>query len=190
MNSSLPENKPKISSAENTENTKLNNNTTVNINEANIAESAPQSASSKDTIANDNPILRSALSDSSNSISIADAESFWGGKLLMPSYIPDGFELTDISLPKSDSKEIYVKLNYSFKNIYFKVLQNKNTTSTSYTGKVVDINGSKAYITKSKDISNPSIITTEIDFIKNNVQYNITGNLQEDELVKIAKSIN
>lgn len=179
-----PENKQATNSSGTTE---LNNNT-------NTVEDAKQNASAnisaKDSIDSDTPMLKSALSESSKPISIADAENFWGGKLLMPSYIPEGFELTDISLPKNDSKEIYVKLNYSFKNIYFKILQNKSTTSTSYTGKVVDINGSKGYVTKSKDSSNPSIMTTEINFVKNNVQYDIIGNIQEDELIKITKSMN
>ena len=47
----------------------------------------------------------------------------------MPSYIPNSFELTDISTP-NDNKEIYVKLTYSSKNNYFKITQNKNTKYT------------------------------------------------------------
>ncbi|MBV7273625.1 DUF4367 domain-containing protein [Clostridiaceae bacterium UIB06] len=183
-NSPSPENKQATDSSGTAE---LNDNT-------NTAEDAKQNASAnisaKSSIDSDTPMLKSSLSESSKPVSIADAENFWGGKLIMPSYIPDGFELTDISLPKNDSREIYVKLNYSFKNIYFKILQNKSTTFTNYTGKFIDINGSKGYITKTKDPSDPSIMTTEINFVKNNIQYDITGNIQEDELIKITKSMN
>lgn len=188
INTSLPDNK-QINNP--SENVSLNNNASV---EKDVSSSTSGNSSAKDSvtspISNEVPKAKASLSESSKPISMADAENFWGGKLLMPSYIPQGFELTDISLPKNDSKEIYVKLNYSFKNIYFKILQNKSTTSTSYVGKTSVVNGSKVYITKNKDTSNPSILTTEINFVKNNIQYNITGNLQEDELIKIIKSIN
>lgn len=135
------------------------------------------------------PSVKASL-DSPKSTSVADAESFWGGKILMPSYLPKGFELTDISIPKDDSKEICVKLNYSFENTYFKIVQNKSTTYTSYVGTSIDIKGSKAYISKSKDASNSNLMITEINWVNNNVQYTIVGNLSEDELAKILKSIN
>lgn len=188
INSSLPDNKQINTSSKNLE---VTNNTPI---EKNVTANTSSDASEKKSAINpentETPSLKASLSQSSKSISISDAENFWGGKLLMPSYIPEGFELTDISLPKIDSKEVYVKLNYSFKNIYFKISQNKSTTSTSYVGKIIDINGSKAYVTKNKDTSNPSILNTEINLVRNNVQYNITGNIQEDEIIKIIKSMN
>lgn len=173
--SNLPENRTVNSISE---------NSTLNTSTDKTNEVPENSNLSKDT-----PSTKASL-DSPKSTSIADAESFWGGKILMPSYIPEGFEITDISIPKDNSKEICVKLNYSFENIYFKIVQNKSTTYTSYVGTSIDIKGSKAYISKSKDASNSNLMITEINWVNNNVQYTIIGNLSEDELTKILKSIN
>ncbi|MCT8978100.1 DUF4367 domain-containing protein [Clostridium sp. CX1] len=136
----------------------------------------------------DVPSMKVAL-DSPSPISIADAENFWGDKILMPSYLPNGFQLTDVSIPKDNSKEVYVKLNYSFENTYFRIVQNKSTTYINYVGESIDFNGSKAYVSKTKDSANPNIIITEIKWINNNIEYTITGNLSESELTKILKSI-
>jgi hypothetical protein len=175
LSSNLPENKTTNSMSE---------NSTLNANTDKRNDVSTNTISSKDT-----PSTKASL-DSPKSASIADAESFWGGKILMPSYVPKGFELTDISVPKDNSKEICVKLNYSFENIYFKVVQNKSTTYTSYVGTSVDIKGKKAYISKSKDANNPNSTITEIKWVNNNIQYTIIGNLSEDELTKILSSIN
>lgn len=173
--SNLPEDKTTNSMSE---------NSTLNTNADKRNDVSTNGILSKDI-----PSTKASL-DSPKSASIADAESFWGGKILMPSYVPKDFELTDISVPKDNSKEICVKLNYSFENIYFKVVQNKSTTYTSYVGTSVDIKGKKAYISKSKDANNPSLTITEIKWVNNNIQYTIIGNLPEDELTKILSSIN
>ncbi|WML33692.1 DUF4367 domain-containing protein [Clostridium sp. OS1-26] len=173
--SNLPENKTANKAPENS----ILNNSTNKINDV----------PANSTLNKELPSVKASL-DAPKSTTIADAENFWGGKILTPSYVPEGFELTDISIPKDNSKEICVKLNYSFENIYFKIVQNKSTTYTSYVGTSVDIKGSKAYVSKSKDANNPSLTITEIKWITNNIQYTITGNLPESELTKILNSIN
>lgn len=135
------------------------------------------------------PSAKASL-ESPKSTSIADAEKFWGGKILLPSYIPNGLELTDISIPKNNPKEICVKLNYSFKNTYFKIVENKSTAHTSYVGTSIDLNGSKAYVSKGKDANNSNLTIIEINWMNNNIQYTIIGNLSEEELIKILKSLN
>ncbi|MBC2581879.1 DUF4367 domain-containing protein [Clostridium sp. DJ247] len=120
--------------------------------------------------------------------STAEAENYWGDKLSLPSYVPKDFELTDIYIPKNDSKEKYVKLTYSFKNNYFKLLENKSTTYSG-NGKTIDINGAKGYVTQNKDDSNPNSTITQICWNKNNIQFSITGNIPEDDLINICNSI-
>lgn len=168
------------------------NKITSSISEPSISDNNADKANDtpvNNTLTKDIPSMKASL-DSARSTSIADAERFWGGKILIPSYIPEGFELTDISMPKDNSKEVCVKLNYSFENSYFKIVQNKSTTYTSCIGTSINIKGSKAYISKSKDTSNPNLTITEIKWVNDNVQYTITGNISEDELTKILKSIN
>lgn len=128
------------------------------------------------------------ISTSSDTVSTAEAEKYWGSKLVMPSYIPNSFELTNISTP-NDTKEIYVKLTYSSKNNYFKITQNKNTTYT-ITGKPIVINGINGTIAQSKDDTNSNTTITQIIWIKDNIQYSIVGNISDMELTKISKSVN
>lgn len=180
----IEETKPSSNLPENKTTNSMSESSILNANTDKTNDVPTNSILSKDT-----PSTKASL-DSSKSASIADAESFWGGKILMPSYVPKSFELTDISIPKDDSKEICVKLNYSFENIYFKIIQNKSTTYTSYVGTSVDIKDSKAYISKSKDSNNPNLTITEIKWVNNNIQYTLIGNLPEDELTKILNSIN
>lgn len=122
-----------------------------------------------------------------DTLSTAEAEKYWGSKLSLPAYIPNNFELTDISIPK-DNKEIYVKFTYSSKNSYFKITQNKST-KYNITGKSVDINGINAAITQNKDETNSSTIITQIIWVKDNIQYSVIGNISDVELINIAKSI-
>ena len=44
------------------------------------------------------------VSASSDTVSTAEAEKYWGSKLVMPSYIPNSFELTNISTPNDNKK--------------------------------------------------------------------------------------
>jgi hypothetical protein len=169
---------------------KSSENQPANDNLGNTNSSVPQDFSPNE---NSNNIVASSptapsLSTYSEPISTSEAEKYWGGKLLLPSHIPANFELTDISLP-NDNKEIYVKLTYNSNNNYFKLTENKNT-KYNLSGKSIDINGINATIVENNNLSNSNNTeTTQIVWVKNNVQYSIIGNISDTELVSIAKSL-
>lgn len=155
-----------------------------------ISNPPPVKDSYNNNFANNDSMPRAATSIApvSKTLSTADAEKYWGDKLFLPSYIPNDFELTDISIPR-DNKEIYVKLTYSSKNNYFKITQNKSTKYT-VTGKSIDINGNPANIVQDKDQNDKDIIITQITWIKDNIQYSVVGNIPDTELINISKTIN
>lgn len=156
----------------------------IEINSNSILKDSFAEKNSNNIVASRTAPSIAALTDT---LSTADAEKYWGSKLLLPSYIPNNFELTDISIPK-DNKEIYVKLTYSSKNNYFKITQNKNT-KYNITGKLIDINGTSATVTQNKDETDSSLTITQITWVKDNIQYSAIGNISDVELINISKSI-
>lgn len=121
-------------------------------------------------------------------LTLAEAEEYWGSKVLLPSYIPEGFELTDISISR-DSKEKYVRLTFSSNNTYFKITQNQNTKYT-ISGKATSIDGLKVWVTETTENSNSNTTITQVLWNKGNVQYSLTGNIPKDNLINICKSVN
>ncbi|AKN29516.1 hypothetical protein Ccar_01125 [Clostridium carboxidivorans P7] len=117
-------------------------------------------------------------------LDMATAEKYFESKIITPSYIPDGFNLTDISIP--DAKLKCIKLKYSSDSSYFEIYESKNLSNLDGS-KTVYINSNKAYINYMKDSKSA---TTQIVWINNNVQYYLSSTLPEDSLINIAKSIN
>lgn len=117
-------------------------------------------------------------------LDMATAEKYFESKIITPSYIPDGFNLTDISIP--DAKLKCIKLKYSSDSSYFEIYESKNISNLDGS-KTVYINSNKAYINYMKDSKSA---TTQIVWINNNVQYYLSSTLPEDSLINIAKSIN
>ncbi|MDW8801418.1 DUF4367 domain-containing protein [Clostridium sp. A1-XYC3] len=121
-------------------------------------------------------------------LTLAEAEEYWGSKVLLPSYIPEGFELTDISISR-DNKEKYVRLTFSSNNAYFKITQNQNTKYT-ISGKATSIDGLKVWVTETTENSNSNTTITRVLWNKGNVQYSLAGNIPKDNLINICKSVN
>ncbi|NMM65732.1 DUF4367 domain-containing protein [Clostridium sp. P21] len=118
-------------------------------------------------------------------LDMSTAEKYFESSIITPSYVPEGFNLTDISIP--DTKLKCIKLNYSSGSSYFQIYESKNLSNVEG-AKVVPIKNNKAYINYSKD--SKSITTTQITWIMNNIQYDLSSTLPEDVLINIAKSIN
>lgn len=118
-------------------------------------------------------------------LTVEKAEEYFEGNIMFPSYIPEGFNLTDISIP--EDKEKSVKLEYSSGSAYFEILQSKSLSKLAET-KNMSVENNTAYVNSVKD-ERTNIITTEITWIVDNVQYSLSGSLPEDSLIKIAKSI-
>lgn len=117
-------------------------------------------------------------------LDMATAEKYFESKIITPSYVPDGFNLTDISIP--DAKLKCIKLKYSSDSSYFEIYESKNLSNLDGS-KTVYINANKAYVNYTKDSKSA---TTQIVWINNNVQYYLSSTLSEDSLINIAKSIN
>lgn len=161
------------------------NNTVSDVTMAPDTNCTKESNSISDSIPI-NPSIRTVT----GTLSTAEAEKYWGGAIILPSYIPSGFELTDISIPKDD-KEKYVKLTYSLNNTYFKITENKST-KYNITGKSIIMNNINITITVDKnDTSNTTTnaIIIQIVLEKDNIQYLIIGNISEMELTNIVKSL-
>lgn len=118
-------------------------------------------------------------------LTMEDAKKYFQSKILIPSNIPEGFDLTDISIP--DDKLNCISLRYSSKSTFFELLQSKNLSKLEGT-KVVSIENNKAYVSSVKDEKSNTIIT-KITWITNNIQYSLSGNLPDNSLINIAKSI-
>lgn len=113
------------------------------------------------------------------------AEKYFESKILLPSYIPEGFKLADISIP--DDKQKCIKLKYSSDSAYFEILQSKNLSKLEGT-KTISIGNNTAYINSIKD-EKTNTITTSITWIEDGIQYSLSSSLPEDSLIKIAESI-
>lgn len=159
-------------------NTNMTNNTYI------ASESKMSNVENKDmSLSSEAPAASASLSASLN---MASAEKYFGSEILLPTSIPDGFNLTAISIP--DDKIKCIKLNYSSSSTYFEILQNKNLSKLEGT-KTIIIKNNKAYVNSTKDEQSNNV-TTKITWIMNNIEYSLYGNLPEDTLINIAKSMN
>lgn len=119
-------------------------------------------------------------------LTIEKAAEYFESEILIPSYIPEGFTLTDISIP--DENEKCVKLKYSSSSADFEILQSKSLSELSGT-ESISIGNNTAYIDSMKD-EKTGVITTKITWIIDDVQYLLSSTLPENSLIKIAESIN
>ncbi|AKN31173.1 hypothetical protein Ccar_10055 [Clostridium carboxidivorans P7] len=122
---------------------------------------------------------RANLSCSERPLDIETAENYFEGKILLPSYVPQGFALTNISIP--DHNEKCVKLSYSSDSSYFEILQSKNLSNLKE-DKIISVGNNKAYESQNDT-------DTKISWISSDIQYTLSGNLPENSLIDIAKSI-
>ncbi|WPC39714.1 DUF4367 domain-containing protein [Clostridium sp. JS66] len=122
---------------------------------------------------------RANLSCSERPLDIEAAENYFEGKILLPSYVPQGFALTNISIP--DHNEKCIKLSYSSDSSYFEILQSKNLSNLKEE-KIISVGNNKAYESQNDT-------DTKISWITSDIQYTLSGNLTENSLIDIAKSI-
>lgn len=131
------------------------------------------------------PRVSSSLASSAEPFTIEKAEKYFESKILLPSYIPEGFKLTDISVP--DDKIKCIRLEYTSGSAYFEILQSKDLSESGGTSSI-SIGDNTAYITSVKD-EKANIVTTKITWIMDNIQYSLSSSLPEDSVIKIAESI-
>lgn len=119
-------------------------------------------------------------------LTIEKAEEFFQSKIKVPSYIPDGFKFVKIYIPDDNVK--CVKLKYSSESAWFEISQSKEFSKLSEAQHIF-IGNILAYVSFLKD-ANENITITTITWIRDNIQYSISGDLPEDLMIKIAESIN
>lgn len=192
-----------LSRADNSQNISIPQNEDSNISATNSNVDVVSQNTNNTTESSDN-ILQNKMSNEQNkdmylssevptasislpeSLNMASAEKYFGSDILLPTSIPEGFNLTAISIP--DDKLKCVKLNYNSNTTYFEILQNKNLSKLQG-DKIIYIKDNKAYVTSTKD-DQSNIVTTKITWMMNNIEYSLCGNLPENSLINIAKSIN
>lgn len=149
------------------------------------AQNKTDASHSNDEISSETKVS-SSLAFSAEPLTVEKAEEYFQSTILLPSYIPEGFMLTDISIP--DDKIKCIRLEYSSGSAFFEILQSKNLSELEGTNSI-SIGDNAAYINYIKD-EKTNIITTKITWIEDNIQYTVSSNLPEDSIIKIAKSIN
>lgn len=123
----------------------------------------------------------SGVASSGESLSMEDAEKYFESKVQLPSYVPEGFELSNISIPCKGVKSVIIK--YSLNSKYFTIQESKNLSGLKG-DKTLYIGDDKAYVNYFKDEQ-----ATSVSWIMNNVEYSLYGNIQENSLIDIANSI-
>lgn len=120
--------------------------------------------------------------------SLEEAKKYLDGAVLVPSYVPKGFELQGIQAISSKSDEVmtisifYAKGDKSLVITIEKDGMFKDFSSYSD----ADINGTPAHLKSLKDVGQEN---AEIRWFVSNVLYTVEGTLSEDEALKVARSL-
>ncbi|NYB73217.1 DUF4367 domain-containing protein [Sedimentibacter hydroxybenzoicus DSM 7310] len=124
-----------------------------------------------------------------NTSSKSDEEILNEAKIKLPSYIPEGFELSESE--DYDSFKLYLYKNKEGINLVFNaaVVTDKNETfiDNEYTDyEIIEINGNEVYLFsgKGRDYDYASVIWTE-----GNIKYEIDSWIGVIEVIRIAKSL-
>lgn len=148
------------------------------------SQNAPEKSSS-DTSGNQQQDTHDSISSiSPHLMNMNSVESNFGQKVTTPSYIPDGFKLTNINIPDNDTEK-FVKMNYASKNEHFTIRQDRNINFNNNIGEKLYIDGVQAY---SSWVENCGELRIALN--KNNIQYVIQGNISKDMIISIMESMN
>jgi hypothetical protein len=127
--------------------------------------------------------------------SLEEAQSYMGGELRLPQYIPSGFVQELIEVPVDmDKAGMDVTVTYKSGSKLFSLTLNRIGVDSGnfISQKEVDINGVKGQLfsgklmTGSKEISSSY---TQLRWLKDGVLYIMEGQISEKESVKVARSI-
>jgi hypothetical protein len=123
---------------------------------------------------------------------LEDAKRRFGDSFLVPSYVPDDFELSDIYAYGHDQNEVSkVVLTYSSGNKSFTIIEEKAPMGNELVGfEEVDINGAIGYLKPSlDDKKDVASLDVELYWFKDGVQYSVIGLITPEEAIKIATSM-
>lgn len=183
--------KDETSKSNNDKNVNENNNNYVNKEINNPNKSVKESKKE-----NNEPKKKKQDPKLSEQQMLARAENLWGGKINLPSYIPKGYDVTNIDMDTAYGSKV-LKITYKNPNsanfLELKVLEGDKTAFK-------DGNDSKNKNNDKKDDDNKKNISDDnskkpnedvesVNSNKNGVEYNIEGNIPAKTLEKIAESI-
>jgi len=122
-----------------------------------------------------------------------DAKKRFGDSFIVPSHIPENFELDKIQgTGTEDLLANKIVLNYSSGDKLFLVIQEKTIMQLGFVDfKEIEINGTKGYLKPNllendKNIKN---LDTELHWFKDGIHYSVMGLITEQEAIKIAESM-
>lgn len=127
---------------------------------------------------------------------IARAENLWGGKINLPSYIPKGYDVTNIDMETAYGSKV-LKITYkdpsSDNFLELKVLEGDKTAFQGEGGSKNPKEDEEGINDKqdipNEDIENPTKDVKSVNSNKNGVEYNIEGNISATTLEKVVESI-
>ena len=122
-----------------------------------------------------------------------EAGRAFGEGLLIPSYIPDGFSLNEISVTGPDDGEATDAIfSYVAGNRSFGVFAQKNNEDmpAAY-DEEIDVNGSAGYLIAGPPMSDEgqSVPNVELHWRLNGIHYMLSGNLTGEEAAAVARSM-
>lgn len=121
-------------------------------------------------------IAARSLEKNTIELKIEEAEKFWDGKILFPSYIPEGFKLDNIDTYEKDNKK-FISIIYKAKDNYFLQIEQ------------VKGEDSKVALDNMQNFSTLRGVLQQIGINKDGVLYTIKGNMSKDVLEEIIKSM-
>lgn len=127
---------------------------------------------------------------------IARAENLWGGKINLPSYIPKGYDVTNIDMETAYGSKV-LKITYkdpsSDNFLELKVLEGDKTAFQGESGsknlKEDEKGNNDKQDIPNKSVESPTKDVKSVNSNKNGVEYNIEGNISSKTLEKVAESI-
>lgn len=117
-----------------------------------------------------------------------EAKAWFGQELLLAEYIPDRFELEAIfALGEKASENVRVEFTYSSGTEVFMIIQNKLNETPPFFGEQIEINGNKGYI-NSRQL-NSEMEWTQLSWFSDEIYVLLSGEISEEEAIKVAKSL-
>ncbi|WP_342430863.1 DUF4367 domain-containing protein [Neobacillus sp. FSL H8-0543] len=118
--------------------------------------------------------------------SIEEARDLYGVDLMLPTYVPEDFQLERIHV-LNGTKEQVNKLILSFTSIeesYSVMVERTNVQNKPLGTELVDIKGLEGYLKR----ETPEQLVVELNWFINDSQYTINGIISSAEALKIARS--
>ena len=122
-------------------------------------------------------------------VALEEAQSHAPFQLMQPSYLPDGYTLTDIKVATSDVEGTIIKFVYRGQG-WIQLSQSKPSqqliirTSESHIIEVIDIDGAEAIF-----YDKGGVLSQVLQWTDGNYWHELTGSVPLDEFVKIAQSL-